>query len=102
MINDLYRSILIISTDLAGPVEAPKVCYKCKKVGHLSKDCKEHPNDSSHGHANGGVGDNSRASLDETTEMDRVAMEDEDIHEIGEEKKKIKWRGLPYWESTAQ
>ena len=27
------------------PVDAPKVCYKCKKAGHLSKDCKEHPDD---------------------------------------------------------
>lgn len=69
------------------PVDARKVCYKCKKAGHLSKDCKEHPDDSSHGHANGGVEDNPRVGLDETAEMDKVAMEEEDIHEIGEEEK---------------
>ncbi|KAH9683984.1 CCHC-type domain-containing protein [Citrus sinensis] len=64
------------------PVDAPKVCYKCKKAGHLSKDCKEHPDDSSHG-----VEDNPCVGLDETAEMDKVAMEEEDIHEIGEEEK---------------
>ncbi|CBI22840.3 unnamed protein product, partial [Vitis vinifera] len=48
-----------------GPEEAPKICYKCKKVGHLSRDYL----------------DNS------ATEMDRVAMEEDDIHEIGEEEK---------------
>lgn len=64
------------------PVDVPKVCYRCKKAGHLSKDCKEHPDDSSHG-----VEDNPRVGLDETAEMDKVAMEEEDIHEIGEEEK---------------
>lgn len=74
--------MLIISSNIAGPVDAPKVCYKCKKAGHLSKDCKEHPDDSSHG-----VEDNPCVGLDETAEMDKVAMEEEDIHEIGEEEK---------------
>lgn len=74
--------MLIISSNIAGPVDAPKVCYKCKKAGHLSKDCKEQPDDSSHG-----VADNPCVGLDETAEMDKVAMEEEDIHEIGEEEK---------------
>lgn len=85
---DCYKwFVLIISFNLAGPEDAPKVCYKCKKVGHLSKDCEEHPDDSSRGHSNGRVEDNPHSALDYTVEMDKVAMEEEDIHEIGEEEK---------------
>lgn len=39
-----------------------KICYRCKKVGHLARDC--------HG-----------------KEMDKVVMEEDDIHELGEEEK---------------
>ncbi|KAJ0092758.1 hypothetical protein Patl1_24811 [Pistacia atlantica] len=67
--------------------DAPKICYKCKKVGHLSRDCKEHPDHASNGWANSGVERNSHAGMDDTAEMDRVAMEEDDIHEIGEEEK---------------
>lgn len=74
--------------DASGPQDAPKICYKCKKVGHLSRDCPEHPDDTSHGHANG-VGDNrlAGAGLADNKELDRVAMEEDDVHEIGEEEK---------------
>ncbi|KAL6571712.1 hypothetical protein OROHE_003355 [Orobanche hederae] len=49
--------------------DGSKICYKCKKVGHTSRECPEHP--------------------DETlkSEMDRLTMEEDDIHEIGEEEK---------------
>ncbi|KAK2643714.1 hypothetical protein Ddye_018909 [Dipteronia dyeriana] len=67
--------------------DAIKICYKCKKVGHLSRDCKELPDDTSHGHTNGGVENNSHVGLGDTAELDRVAMEEDDIHEIGEEEK---------------
>uniref|UniRef100_A0A2P2KC88 Nuclear export mediator factor Nemf n=2 Tax=Rhizophora mucronata TaxID=61149 RepID=A0A2P2KC88_RHIMU len=69
-----------------GTEDAPKVCYKCKKPGHLSRDCLEHPDDNSSSHEN--VLGNSHASSNETKpEADRVAMEEEDVHEIGEEEK---------------
>ncbi|KAB5544616.1 hypothetical protein DKX38_012728 [Salix brachista] len=72
---------------ITGPEDALKVCYKCKKVGHLSRDCPEHPDDSLNSRADGAV-DKSHVSLvDSTSEVDRVAMEEEDIHEIGEEER---------------
>ncbi|KAL5849225.1 hypothetical protein ACOSQ4_007238 [Xanthoceras sorbifolium] len=67
--------------------DATKICYKCKKVGHLSRDCKEQPDDTSHGRINGGVENYLHVGLDDTAELDRVAMEEDDIHEIGEEEK---------------
>ncbi|KAA8531178.1 hypothetical protein F0562_005908 [Nyssa sinensis] len=73
---------------VAGPDDAPRICYKCKKAGHLSRDCQEHPDVAMHGHPNGGIEDNPQTSLGNTAnEMDRVAMEEDDIHEIGEEEK---------------
>ncbi|KAK8572110.1 hypothetical protein V6N13_047725 [Hibiscus sabdariffa] len=62
----------------SGPQDAPKICYKCKKVGHLSRDCREHLDDNLH-HATG--------VEDDKNELDRVAMEEEDVNEIGEEEK---------------
>lgn len=43
-----------------------KICYRCKKVGHLARDC--------HG-------------KESSPEMDKVVMEEEDIHELGEEER---------------
>lgn len=70
-----------------GPEEGAKICYKCKKVGHLSRDCQEHQVDTSDRHANGGVDEESNALDKATSELDKVTIEEDDIHEIGEEEK---------------
>ncbi|KAK7303643.1 hypothetical protein RJT34_14554 [Clitoria ternatea] len=71
----------------SGPVEAPKICYKCKKAGHLSRDCKEQPDNLLHSHANAEAEENPNTSATDTSQADRVAMEEDDINEIGEEEK---------------
>ncbi|MED6145351.1 hypothetical protein PIB30_024397 [Stylosanthes scabra] len=65
-----------------GP-EAPKICFKCKKAGHLSRDCKEQPDSQSVGE----TGENLNKSASNASQADRVAMEEDDINEIGEEEK---------------
>lgn len=79
---------------MSGPDDASKICYKCKKPGHLSRDCQEHPEETSHvkevlhKHSNyGGLRDNSEAVENIGSELDKVAMEEDDINEIGEEEK---------------
>ncbi|KAF7837675.1 nuclear export mediator factor NEMF isoform X1 [Senna tora] len=72
---------------LEGSTEAPKICYKCKKAGHLSRDCKEHPDESLHTHASGGTEENLSTNISNASEADRVTMEEDDINEIGEEEK---------------
>ena len=72
---------------LAGTQDASKICYKCKKAGHLSRDCNEHPDNASQSHANG-LGEDTHEGLEKSaSEIDKVAMEEDDIHEIGEEEK---------------
>ncbi|CAI9771813.1 unnamed protein product [Fraxinus pennsylvanica] len=60
--------------------DASKICYKCKKAGHTSRDCPEQPFETVLNNASSG-GDKA------VNEMDRVTMEEDDIHEIGEEEK---------------
>lgn len=65
---------------MAGPDDSLKVCYRCKKVGHLSRDCQEHLD-----------GQN----LDRTVESDDVALAEDDINEIAEEEK-LKLNDIDY------
>uniref|UniRef100_A0A2N9EIU3 CCHC-type domain-containing protein n=1 Tax=Fagus sylvatica TaxID=28930 RepID=A0A2N9EIU3_FAGSY len=72
----------------SGSEDASKICYKCKKAGHLSRDCRDQPDESSNSHANGSVEGDLHVDLGDTApEMDKVAMEEDDIHEIGEEER---------------
>lgn len=80
---------------VGGPEDAAKICYKCKKVGHLSRDCQERPDEAASSHSNGRLEDKSHARLGTANEMDRVAMEEDDIHEIGEEEK-VKLNDVDY------
>ncbi|XP_057468587.1 uncharacterized protein LOC130757767 isoform X1 [Actinidia eriantha] len=64
-----------------GAEDTAKICYKCKKAGHLSRDCQEHPDETGHGQSNGRLQENT------ANQMDKIAMEEDDIHEIGEEEK---------------
>lgn len=79
--------ITSILLNLAGPEDAPKICYRCKKPGHLSRDCQEHQDDSLHSHANVGVEDDPLGLDKSASELDKVTIEEDDIHEIGEEEK---------------
>ncbi|KAI4338572.1 hypothetical protein MLD38_023615 [Melastoma candidum] len=70
--------------------DAPKICYKCKKSGHLSRDCPEHQGDSASqsSHRNGADEDgNDLPPKDALSVADRITMEEDDIHEIADEEK---------------
>ncbi|KAL9251567.1 Ribosome quality control complex subunit NEMF-like protein [Drosera capensis] len=66
-----------------GPEDAPKICYKCKKAGHLSSDCPEQPDIATHVNSRSA---NSTGVAD-LAEEDQVALEEDDIHEIAAEEK---------------
>uniref|UniRef100_A0A7N1A1J9 CCHC-type domain-containing protein n=1 Tax=Kalanchoe fedtschenkoi TaxID=63787 RepID=A0A7N1A1J9_KALFE len=71
-----------------GLEDAPKICYRCKKVGHLSRDCPEHLGAATQSHDTAKVEDSpARHTEDDSKDLDRVVMEEDDIHEIGEEEK---------------
>lgn len=67
----------------AGPEDAPKICYKCKKAGHLSRDCPEQPDIATHVNSRSA----NSSGVADLAEEDRVALEEDDIHEIADEEK---------------
>lgn len=79
---------------VSGQHDSSKICYKCKKAGHLSRDCQEtisetgQSQDVVNEHANVAIFEDLGAELDKTTsEMDKIAIEEDGIHEIGEEER---------------
>ncbi|KAM3358212.1 ribosome quality control complex subunit NEMF [Capsicum galapagoense] len=70
-----------------GLEDAAKICYKCKKAGHLSRDCQENADESMQSTSNEGDAHSLTNVGNAAHERDRIVMEEEDIHEIGEEEK---------------
>lgn len=76
-----------------GQSDSTKVCYKCKKSGHLSRECPEHaetnhPQAAANKNVNGNLPKHVHdATSDKASEMDKIEMEEDGIHEIGEEEK---------------
>ncbi|RAL38599.1 hypothetical protein DM860_002577 [Cuscuta australis] len=84
------KAVNEVGTKPKQPADAPKICYKCKKAGHLSKDCKERPDEASApSTANGGDGQSEVGGRKNNAEKrENIVMEEgDDIHEIGEEEK---------------
>lgn len=68
--------------------DSSKICYKCKKAGHLSKDCRESTLETKHANGSSVSGEPLSAERDTAnSEMDVAATDDDAIHEIGEEER---------------
>ncbi|KAG8048982.1 hypothetical protein GUJ93_ZPchr0009g2381 [Zizania palustris] len=79
-------TIVIPSKPSAGEDDTSKICYKCKKSGHLSRDCPQityavDPTD-------GNIG-RSKNSTDRSIAPagGSITMDEDDVHEIGDEEK---------------
>ncbi|XP_042390963.1 nuclear export mediator factor NEMF-like isoform X1 [Zingiber officinale] len=72
-----------------------KICFKCKKAGHLSKDCQEHNVEPKKTNVNVS-GDSVNVLNKGNGEIDIAATEDDDIPEIGEEERE-KLNDLDYF-----
>ncbi|KAL1803663.1 hypothetical protein ACET3Z_032310 [Daucus carota] len=81
------QAVAAVAKSVTGPEDSAKICYKCKKAGHLSRDCQEHPDEAVQSRGSTGPQNNSNIVDIGCNEMDRIAMEEDDIHEIGEEEK---------------
>lgn len=75
------------------------MCYKCKKSGHLSRDCRENSSEADQPHGLNANGADSEDLTSETkkssSEMAKIAIDEDGIHEIGEEEK-MKLNDLDY------
>lgn len=69
--NDILPSLYL-------DADASKICYKCKKAGHTSRECPEQADQSERSKVD---------SRGERETLEKVNMEEDDIHEIGEEEK---------------
>uniref|UniRef100_A0ACD5Y6R5 Uncharacterized protein n=2 Tax=Avena sativa TaxID=4498 RepID=A0ACD5Y6R5_AVESA len=69
-----------------GEDDSLKICYKCKKSGHLSRDCPESTSVVDSTDSNVG---RSRDGMDKTAAPvgGSIAMDDDEIHELGDEEK---------------
>lgn len=72
-----------------------KICFKCKKAGHLSKDCQERNVEPKQTNGNAS-GDSVNAPNKGNGEINIAATEDDDIPEIGEEERE-KLNDLDYF-----
>lgn len=72
----------------AGADDAPKICYKCKKAGHLSRECPEHVSAATRNTEISKAENNTtQVTEDDSRDMDKITMEEDDINEIAEEEK---------------
>ncbi|CAM0949590.1 unnamed protein product [Alopecurus aequalis] len=69
-----------------GEDDSLKICYKCKKSGHLSRDCPESTSVVDSTDVSAG---RSREGIDKTATPvgGSIAMDEDDIHELGDEEK---------------
>lgn len=79
---------------LTGQGDPLKICYKCKKAGHLSRDCQEHLEETDHAkvvmhrETSDAMKEVPDADKDDVAgPTDSMTFEEDDIHEIGEEEK---------------
>lgn len=67
---------------IAGEADITKICYKCKKPGHVARDCPESIEE-----INALVDSESNLGRTTLTENERLAFQEDDIHELAEDEK---------------
>uniref|UniRef100_A0A0D9Y0F9 CCHC-type domain-containing protein n=1 Tax=Leersia perrieri TaxID=77586 RepID=A0A0D9Y0F9_9ORYZ len=84
--EDLDGAAAAQSKPSTGEDDRSKICYKCKKSGHLSRDCPESTSEVNLADANVGRG---KDAMDRSSApaAGSVTMDEDDIHELGDEEK---------------